>query len=80
MSNAAILSIAKAAIMLAGTISVLGGFIWSIWVVRVFRRDKRRGRLGLCLRCGYDLSHSIDRCPECGDPIRRQPQDKPRAK
>ncbi len=31
----------------------------------VFRRRKRK-KLGLCLKCGYDLRGSKGRCPECG--------------
>ncbi len=32
---------------------------------RVHRRRKRK-KLGLCVKCGYDLRASKERCPECG--------------
>ena len=34
--------------------------------LRIHRRRKRK-KLGLCIKCGYDLRGSKGRCPECGD-------------
>ena len=47
---------------------IFGGLLfWSLLPALVCRKRKK---LGLCLKCGYDLRASKDRCPECGMEMR----------
>ena len=47
--------------LLALAFLILSGYL----LAPVHRRRKRK-KLGLCVKCGYDLRGSKDRCPECG--------------
>ncbi len=47
---------------------VFAAIAWWGYFIPIARRRKRRV-LGLCVRCGYDLRGSKDRCPECGRPF-----------
>ena len=63
--------LAKWALDISGIATLIAGLFWAVWIVRAVRRDLKRHRNGLCMKCGYDLRQSKDRCPECGEPIRQ---------
>ncbi len=56
-----------------------GGIIVPLWIPTALftlilwfsslplHRRRKRKKLGLCQKCGYDLRASKDRCPECGE-------------
>ncbi|MCH8879109.1 MAG: hypothetical protein IID34_04415 [Planctomycetes bacterium] len=41
---------------------------YSLYLIPGARRRQRK-KLGLCIKCGYDLRASKERCPECGEAI-----------
>lgn len=50
-------------LLLATTVGLLAGRR------KLPTRLAERKASGSCLRCGYDLRASRDRCPECGTPL-----------
>jgi hypothetical protein len=50
---------------------------WLAFVVTTIRR-RRIPTVGFCVKCGYDLRATPDRCPECGTPVPLKPVDIPK--
>ena len=60
--------------VLAGMVPIRVAITW-MWLRR---RQRKRVAMGQCLKCGYDLRASPNRCPECGTAAPRKPGDIPR--
>jgi len=58
---------------------LLPPLVWTIFVLRTYRRTRRLARAGLCKKCGYDLRACAPggRCPECGQSIPASYKPKP---
>ena len=50
----------------------LPGAALEMSVLHAWLVTRRRRARGLCVKCGFDLRASRDRCPECGTPIPTQ--------
>jgi hypothetical protein len=50
----------------AAMLSILPSFRVIKFIIGRARRRRLSPKRGLCLRCGYDLRATPDRCPECG--------------
>ena len=54
---------------------LVGVWIWvASFILEGLRRDlsHKRKKLGPCLKCGYDLRGSKDKCPECGQEFEKR--------
>jgi hypothetical protein len=76
----------RAEVTFAGGATLLRVPTWSLLfpcmlipVLSALRRHRlgKRRASGLCEHCGYDLRHSPDRCPECGQPKSSDPVENP---
>jgi hypothetical protein len=56
--------IARAIAVFTVLAAAISGLV--VLITHPARRRRHRRQRGLCTHCGYDLRHSADRCPECG--------------
>lgn len=61
--------------LIANTALFVGAFLLLLVAPYVVRLRHRHAR-GRCIWCAYDM-RGLDRCPECGVPVRRMPQQAP---
>ncbi len=59
---------------LPAALSLVMPAVWE-WMAIRDRRWQRRKRIGQCVKCGYDLRASENRCPECGTSITTPAQE-----
>jgi hypothetical protein len=59
------LSVVLPAWFLVCLLGILPAYVWTSH----FLTTRKRRRMGLCPKCGYDLRATPDRCPECGTVI-----------
>lgn len=59
-------------------VMVIAAGIWAMWDglhdLRIrwrLRRHQMRHAPGHCTRCGYDIRANLDRCSECGEPVKK---------
>jgi MFS family permease len=55
----------------AATVGAMSAIVAGPCSLALTHRYRKRRKLGLCMKCGYDLRASSDRCPECGTEFER---------